>query len=47
MELMRNLKDLRKTIPIILGKIGWEMGRIKRVMCEKRISWGFFSDHGV
>jgi hypothetical protein len=31
---------------IILQKLGWEMGQIKRIFCEKNINWGFFNDHG-
>jgi hypothetical protein len=30
----------------LLERIGWEMGQIKRIFCQKGINWGFFNDHG-
>lgn len=35
-----------KVINILLQKLGWEMGQVKRIFCEKEINWGFFNDHG-
>ena len=47
LELLKKVKDLGPVIPAILRKIGWEMGRVKRALCENKISWGFFQDHIV
>lgn len=30
----------------LLELIGWEMGQVKRLFCQKDINWGFFNDHG-
>ena len=46
-EKIMSVNNWLDSIEAILRRIGWEMGRIKRVMCEKGISWGFFNDHGT
>jgi hypothetical protein len=46
MELMGRKVDWMAAIEALLEKIGWEMGQVKRIFCEKSINWGFFNDHG-
>jgi hypothetical protein len=46
-ELLGGIEDWYGCIRAIVRRIGWEMGEVKRVMCEEGISWGFFNDHGT
>lgn len=35
-----------EVVRVLLEKVGWEMGAVKRAFCESSINWGFFNDHG-
>ena len=45
-KVLEGCPNLFGLMMIICAKIGFEMGRIKRVFSEEGINWGFFNDHG-
>ena len=39
--------SILETIALIFARCGAEIGKIKRLLDENQISWGYFIDHNV
>lgn len=40
-----SLKDLLKTVALLFGKIGTDIGKTIRIFLENEFNWGYYSDH--
>ena len=42
---MKSQENIMANIGLLFARVGFEAGRVKRILDENLISWGYFIDH--